>query len=54
MKTTGYFDIVGELPDEEAGRVALARGEVQFVLNIPAGFTRRLAARRTTGDVDRG
>ena len=42
MKTTGYFDIVGELPDEEAGRVALARGEVQFVLNIPAGFTRDL------------
>lgn len=42
MKTTGYFDIVGELPDEEAGRTALARGEVQFVLNIPADFTRRL------------
>ena len=42
MKTTGYFDIVGELPDEEAGRVALARGDVQFVLNIPADFTREL------------
>jgi ABC-2 type transport system permease protein len=42
MKTTGYFNIVGELPDEEAGRVALARGDVQFVLNIPADFTRRL------------
>jgi len=42
MKTSGYFDIVGELPDEEAGRIALARGEVQFVLNIPAGFTRDL------------
>jgi ABC-2 type transport system permease protein len=42
MKTSGYFDIVGELPDEEAGRAALARGEVQFVLNIPAGFTRRV------------
>ena len=40
MKTSGYFDIVGELPDEEAGRAALARGDVQFVLNIPAGFTR--------------
>jgi len=40
MKNSGYFDIVGELPDEEAGRAALARGEVQFVLNIPAGFTR--------------
>ncbi|HTP26544.1 MAG TPA: ABC transporter permease [Anaeromyxobacteraceae bacterium] len=42
MKTTGYFDIVGELPDEEAGRAALARGDVQFVLNIPADFTRNL------------
>lgn len=40
MKISGYFDVVGELPDEEAGRAALARGEVQFVLNIPAGFTR--------------
>jgi len=42
MKTTGYFDIVSELPDEEAGRRALAQGRVQFVLNIPADFTRRL------------
>jgi ABC-2 type transport system permease protein len=42
MKTTGYFNVVGELPDEEAGRAALARGDVQFVLNIPADFTRRL------------
>jgi ABC-2 type transport system permease protein len=42
MKTTGYFNIVGELPDEDAGRTALAQGSVQFVLNIPADFTRRL------------
>jgi ABC-2 type transport system permease protein len=42
MKTTGYFDFVGELPNEEAGRTALAQGSVQFVLNIPADFTRRL------------
>jgi len=42
MKTTGYFDIVGELPDEEAGRAALARGDVQFVLNIPVDFTKKL------------
>jgi ABC-2 type transport system permease protein len=42
MKTTGYFDIVSELPDEEAGRAALARGDVQFVLNVPPDFTRRL------------
>ena len=42
MKASGYFDVVGELPDEEAGRAALARGQVQFVLNIPSDFTRRL------------
>ena len=42
MKTTGYFDVVGVLPSEEAGRAALARGDVQFVLNIPADFTRRM------------
>lgn len=42
MKSSGYFDILGELPDEEAGRTALARGRVQFVLNIPPDFTRRL------------
>ena len=42
MKTTEYFDIVDVLPSEEAGRVALARGDVQFVLSIPADFTRKL------------
>jgi ABC-2 type transport system permease protein len=42
MKTTGYFEIVAELRTEEAGRAALARGDVQFVLTIPADFTRRL------------
>ena len=42
MKASGYFKIVGELPDEKAGLEALSRGTVQFVLNIPAGFTRSL------------
>ncbi|MEO8486952.1 MAG: ABC transporter permease [Betaproteobacteria bacterium] len=42
MTMSGYFDIVGELHDEEAGRAALARGDAQFVLTIPAGFTRAL------------
>jgi ABC-2 type transport system permease protein len=42
MKSSDYFDIVGNLPDEEAGRAALARGKVQFVVNIPTDFTRRL------------
>jgi ABC-2 type transport system permease protein len=42
LRTSEYFEFVGTLPDEEAGRAALARGRVQFVVNIPADFTRRL------------
>ncbi|AOX99591.1 ABC transporter permease [Jeongeupia sp. USM3] len=42
MQSSSYFDIVGTLPDEEAGRAALAQGRVLFVLNIPADFTARL------------
>src|SRR5262249_3201790 len=42
MKTSGYFRLVGEMPSEEAARDALVRGEVQFVVNVPADFTRRL------------
>ncbi|MEO8754127.1 MAG: ABC transporter permease [Casimicrobiaceae bacterium] len=42
LKTSEYFNIVGELRDDEAGRTALARGDVQFVVTIPADFTRRL------------
>lgn len=42
MKASSYFDIVEELPNEEAGRAALARGRLQFVVTIPPDFTRRL------------
>ncbi len=42
MRNSGYFDIVSILSSEEAGRQALARGDVQFVLNVPVGFTRDL------------
>src|SRR5262245_21302902 len=42
MKTSGYFDLVGEMPTEEVPRAALVRGEVQFVVNFPADFTRKL------------
>ena len=42
MKTSGYFDFVAELQSEGAAREALARGDVQFVVNFPADFTRRL------------
>ncbi|RDK02996.1 ABC transporter permease [Paraburkholderia lacunae] len=42
MKNSAYFDIVESLPNEEAGRLALAQGRVQFVLNVPVDFSRRL------------
>ncbi|HEX7932920.1 MAG TPA: ABC transporter permease [Paraburkholderia sp.] len=42
MTHSAYFDIVETLPDEEAGRRALAQGRVQFVLNIPVDFSRKL------------
>jgi ABC-2 type transport system permease protein len=42
MRASDYFRVLGELPDEETGRALLARGKVQFVLNIPPDFTRRL------------
>ncbi len=42
MQNSAYFDIISTLPNEEAGRRALARGDVQFVLTVPADFSRRL------------
>jgi ABC-2 type transport system permease protein len=45
MKNSKYFKFVGELPNEAAGREALSRGTVLFVVNIPAGFTRQLLRR---------
>ncbi|NOV23230.1 ABC transporter permease [Cupriavidus necator] len=42
MEQSTYFKLVGTLPDERAGREALMKGEVQFVLTIPPDFTRRL------------
>jgi len=42
MKNSGYFQFVRELDSEEQARAALARGDVQFVVNIPVDFTRRL------------
>ncbi|HEV3105016.1 MAG TPA: ABC transporter permease, partial [Trinickia sp.] len=42
MRNSAYFDIVETLPNEEAGRRALARGDVQFVLSVPVDFSRRL------------
>jgi ABC-2 type transport system permease protein len=42
MTASNYFDLVEELPNEEAARSRLARGKLQFVLTIPPDFTRRL------------
>ncbi|MFM0340614.1 ABC transporter permease [Paraburkholderia fungorum] len=42
MTNSAYFDIVETLPTEEAGRRALAQGKVQFVLNVPVDFSRKL------------
>jgi ABC-2 type transport system permease protein len=42
MENSGYFTIVDHVETEEAARRLLARGEVQFVLNVPADFSRRL------------
>ena len=42
LERTDYFRVVAELPDEQAGRAALLRGEVMFVVNVPANFTRDL------------
>jgi ABC-2 type transport system permease protein len=42
MKNTDYFTLKEGLRDEDAARAALARGEVQFVVNFPVDFTRRL------------
>ncbi|HWK83401.1 MAG TPA: ABC transporter permease [Caldimonas sp.] len=42
MRNSEYFEIVPLPGDEESVRRALARGDVQFVLDIPAGFTRDL------------
>lgn len=42
METTGYFRLLAQLADERAGSDALARGDVQFIINIPADFSRKL------------
>lgn len=42
MENSGYFRIAQNVETEEEARKLLARGEVQFVLSIPADFSRRL------------
>jgi ABC-2 type transport system permease protein len=45
MQNSSYFRIVERLPNEDAGREALAQGKLLFVINIPPGFTRQLLRR---------
>ncbi|CAG2159635.1 ABC transporter permease [Cupriavidus numazuensis] len=42
MENSTYFKLVGTLPNEDAGREALMKGTVQFVVSIPPDFTRKL------------
>ena len=42
IRNSGYFEFKRELTSEQEGRDVLARGDVQFVVNIPQGFTRDL------------
>jgi ABC-2 type transport system permease protein len=42
IRNSGYFDFVSEARTEDEVREMLARGEVQFVVNIPEDFTRSL------------
>jgi ABC-2 type transport system permease protein len=42
IQNSGYFHFVRQIKTETEGRDALARGEVQFVINIPENFSRDL------------
>jgi len=42
MKNSTYFDFVREVKSEDEGHDLLARGQVQFVINIPQNFSRDL------------
>jgi len=42
IENSGYFDIIRHITTETEACNALARGEVQFVINIPQNFTRDL------------
>ncbi|MEW6324299.1 MAG: ABC transporter permease [Nitrospirota bacterium] len=42
MRNSGYFAFVRDVRSEGEGRELLARGDVQFLVNIPENFTRDL------------
>src|SRR6476619_4755378 len=42
IRNSGYFEFVREVKSESEGRALLARGQWQFVINIPESFPRSL------------
>ncbi len=42
LRNSGYVDFVRQVRTESEGRDALARGQVQFVVNVPENFSRAL------------
>jgi ABC-2 type transport system permease protein len=42
LKNTGYFSVVAAPPTSDAADEMLARGEIQFAIVFPAGFSRQL------------
>jgi ABC-2 type transport system permease protein len=42
LRNSGYIDFIRQVRTEAEGRDALARGQVQFVVNIPENFSRAL------------
>ena len=42
IRASGYFDFVREVTSEGEGGELLARGEVQFLVTVPTGFSREL------------
>jgi ABC-2 type transport system permease protein len=47
IQNSAYFDFVRQVKTEAEGEQALARGEVQFVVNIPENFSRELLRAKT-------
>ena len=47
LQNSGYFRVVRQLRSEAQAEELLAHGEVQFVVNIPADFSRRIARGET-------
>jgi ABC-2 type transport system permease protein len=47
IQNSGYFEFVREIRTEAEARRALARGQVQFIVNIPENFSRDLLRGQT-------